>query len=54
MTTETIKQILDNHSVANRTENGRILADSMIAHEPLSWIDVTGWTRGELLLWLGY
>lgn len=56
MTTTQISKILDLHSVPYYTENGRIYADSMNSLV-LLWdqvIDVTNWTRRQLLDWLGY
>lgn len=56
MTITQISKILDLHSVPYYTENGRIYADSMES-SLLLWdkvINVTNWTRRQLLDWLGY
>ncbi len=56
MTNQQIGKLLDLHSVPYYTENGRIYADSMES-SLLLWdkvINVTNWTRRQLLDWLGY
>lgn len=51
-----IKSILDAHGVPNFIADGRIYADSMMAHTaPFEEIeDLTDYTRAELFAWLGY
>lgn len=51
-----IKSVLDAHGVPNFIADGRIYADSMIAHtSPFEEIeDLTDYTRAELFAWLGY
>ena len=56
MTITQISKILDLHSVPYFIENGRIYADSMNSLV-LLWdqvIDLTNYTRRQLLDWLGY
>lgn len=47
---------LEAHSVPYKIENGRIIADSMIAFTELfeETVDVTDFTKKELMTWLGY
>lgn len=56
MTEKQITNILDQHSVPYMIQDGRILADSMIAFTPLfsETVDVTHYTLNQLLSWLGY
>lgn len=56
MTNKQIAKILDLHSANYYIENGRIFADVPYAHS-LLWDhveDLTGYTRSQLLEWLGY
>ena len=56
MTNEIIRKILENHGVPCYEQNGRIFADSMYAHMELfeQVEDLTGYTKQQLLNWLGY
>ena len=56
MTEKQITTILKQHSVPYMIQNGRIVADSMIAYTPLfsETVDVTSWTAKQLFNWLGY
>jgi hypothetical protein len=56
MTAERIAKILEQHGTPFYEQNGRIYADSMLSGTKLfeEIIDVTEWTRSELLRWLGY
>lgn len=56
MTIKSITAILKQHGVPFYEQNGRIYADSMISGtETFEEVeDVTEWTFGELLGWLGY
>ena len=56
MKIEYIAKILALHSVPHFTKDGRIYADSMIAHTELfeKVEDLTDFTRSELYSWLGY
>lgn len=48
-----IKKILDAHSTPYYIKGGRIFADCMFAfHEKFE--DVTGWSKTQLYVWLGY
>ena len=56
MTNKVIAKMLDLHSVPYYEEKGHIYADSMISRLDL-WdqvIDLTNYTRRQLLDWLGY
>ena len=56
MTIAQIQTILPNHSIPFYVQNGRILADSMIAYTELfqEVVDLTDYTRQQLFAWLGY
>lgn len=56
MSSKNIRTLLKSHSIPFYERGGRIYADSMISGTELFEIveDVTEWTRGELLGWLGY
>lgn len=56
MTEKQITNILKQHSVPYMIQDGRILADSMIAFTPLfsETVDVTNYTLNQLKSWLGY
>lgn len=56
MTIERIRKILDLHNIPNYTQKGSIYADSMEAGtEVFEKIEnVTGWSRSQLYVWLGY
>ena len=56
MTNQQIGRLLDLHSVPYYEENGHIFADSMDSFRQL-WdevIDLTNYTRRQVLDWLGY
>lgn len=56
MTNKQIAKILDLHSANYYIENGRIFADVPYSHS-LLWDhveDLTGYTRTQLMAWLGY
>ena len=61
MANETIKKILENHSVPAYESNGRVFASEEWLQfygenriPVYNWIDVTGWTREQVYDWLGY
>lgn len=48
---------LEIHGIHHRTESGRVLALDMFTHggqQAAEWVDVTDWTRHDLMEWLGY
>ena len=53
---KTITAILDDHGVPYLIQDGRVLADSMIAFTPLfsEIVDLTNYNRDQLYSWLGY
>jgi hypothetical protein len=56
MSIKKIAAILSQHGIPYLIQNGRILADSMIAFTPLfsETVDVTHYTIDQLKSWLGY
>jgi hypothetical protein len=56
MSINTITRILDQHGIPYMIQNNQVLADSMVAFTPLfsETINVTNYTRAQLLEWLGY
>lgn len=56
MKIETIKKILDAHSVPNYINGGHIFVDSMLAGNEIfeAVEDVTDWSKSQLFAWLGY
>ena len=56
MSINTIAHILDKHNIPYVIQDGRILADSMIAFTPLfaETVDVTNYTKDQLYNYLGY
>lgn len=56
MNNQQIIKILDAHSIPYKIEDGHVIADSMLADADLfeETVDVTGWTKKQLLDWLGY
>ena len=58
MAAETIKRILDDHSIDYMEIEGYIVAFERWADTEgkhgINFIDVTGWSRKQLFDWLGY
>lgn len=56
MKNESIRKILENHSVPCYEKDGHIFADTMIAgsSEFEEVEDLTGYTRRQIYEWLGY
>lgn len=56
MSIKTITTILDQHGIPYMIQNNQVLADSMEAFTPLfsNTINVTNYTRAQLMQWLGY
>ncbi|NBH61998.1 hypothetical protein D1155_10085 [Anaerotruncus sp. 80] len=56
MTNTTVAKILEMHSVLYFIEAGRVFADSMFGGTEIfeEVIDVSDWSRKQLLHWLGY
>lgn len=52
-----IRVVLNLHGVYNRiTDDGRIEASAMLSNGgvPEEWVDLTGWSREAVYVWLGY
>lgn len=58
MTTETIKRILNDHSIEYMEYGGYIVVlerwTGSNGNSGVNFIDVTGWDRKQLFDWLGY
>ena len=56
MTGKEIIYLLRIHSIPYKVENGQILADSMEGGTEIfeKMVNMTGWTKRQLLSWLGY
>lgn len=56
MTNTTIAKFLEMHSIPYFIETGRVFADSMFGDTEIfeEVIEVTNWSRKQLLQWLGY
>lgn len=57
MTTSKIQNILNNHSIESRIEEGRVLALAVYTFAGRTfekWVDLTNHTMPELKFWLGY
>lgn len=56
MKNETIRKILELHSIPCYEQNGRVYADTMLSGSEIfeEVEDLTGWTRKQLYDWLGY
>ena len=58
----THQQILDNHHIAHQTIDGRLLAADVWTGvdeqgntiSGQEWLDVTDYSRKDLMIWLGY
>jgi len=52
-----MERILENHGIKTKTERGHLFAmecGTIYGASYTAWVDVTGWTRKQLLNWLGY
>lgn len=58
MTAETIKRILEDHSIEYMEFEGYIVAferwTDIKGNNGVNFLDVTGWSRKQLFDWLGY
>lgn len=57
MTIKKISELLNLHHISHKLENERLLAEEVYTYEGQvysDWIDVTNFTFGQLLGWLGY
>ncbi len=48
------QEILTNHNVNWEVRDGAVWAEQVYAFAPVAWVDTTGWTYDDLLVFLGY